>query len=566
MAHTLETGLELAQAGWPVFPLGGHKRPIIPKYAGGNGFHDATRDPALIASWWNQYRPTYWGVPLPDDIVVIDRDPRAAGHDPFALELPPTGVSQTTGGGGDHHFYRFAPGRVPVQGSNFAPGWDTRVAGVGYVVAWDPAALIDATEASFGEAPEWVYRAAASVERADAPDFTRLVTRSDILSLLGSLAVRAGDILTPVHYLALLSGLRDGGIIIDGDPERPWGTADFVVLAKEAGKWERPTQGQLILRSVAQPSSEPVETMTARQLAELEFAPLVEHVPGILTEGMGVLAAPPKSGKSLLAYQLGADLAYGAPVLGRPTVPTDVLYYALEDGKRRSKQRLLAALEGRQPPERFTFRWRAHRLTEGLEEEIAEWLVAHPGSVVIIDVLAKVRPSGSGKKSTNAYDEDYTALAGLHRVVTDSPGSAILLVTHDRKAGAEDWVTRITGTRGVSGVADFALFIARKRNSTSAQLYITGRDVPEAEVDMTFTGHSWRAQVAGDLIIPDTLRARVFAYLQEYGPATPVGVAGGLDMMSENQRARVRRVLGEMLDREEVVHRQDGAYAVPEET
>lgn len=42
--------LELAGAGWPIFPLAG-KMPAIPKAEGGRGFHDATTDLDLVGAW-----------------------------------------------------------------------------------------------------------------------------------------------------------------------------------------------------------------------------------------------------------------------------------------------------------------------------------------------------------------------------------------------------------------------------------------------------------------------------------------------------------------------------------
>src|SRR5699024_1661341 len=71
------------------------------------------------------------------------------------------------------------------------------------------------------------------------------------------------------------------------------------------------------------------------------FPPLGYAVPGIIPEGFGLLAAPPKAGKSWFALGVLLDVARGARTLGGvdtgPARP--VLYMALEDGDRRLQGR-----------------------------------------------------------------------------------------------------------------------------------------------------------------------------------------------------------------------------------
>ena len=71
-----------------------------------------------------------------------------------------------------------------------------------------------------------------------------------------------------------------------------------------------------------------------------DFPPLGWTVPDIISEGFGLLVAPPKAGKSWLAAGIGLASAAGGIALGWLRVEQrPVLYLALEDGHRRLQDR-----------------------------------------------------------------------------------------------------------------------------------------------------------------------------------------------------------------------------------
>jgi hypothetical protein len=75
---------------------------------------------------------------------------------------------------------------------------------------------------------------------------------------------------------------------------------------------------------------------TADRLMAATFPEPRWAVPGILLEGVSLLAGPPKVGKSWLSLGLGVGIAAGWTVLGEITVQAGpVLYLALEDTLRR---------------------------------------------------------------------------------------------------------------------------------------------------------------------------------------------------------------------------------------
>lgn len=110
--------VELAVAGWAVFPLNG-KVPAIAKRLGGNGVLDATTNLEQVIAWWaGAYKDANIGVRVPPSLAVLDVDPRHGGD--LALAglvdqygpLPETlTVVSGRGDGGRHYYFRrpFAP-------------------------------------------------------------------------------------------------------------------------------------------------------------------------------------------------------------------------------------------------------------------------------------------------------------------------------------------------------------------------------------------------------------------------------------------------------------------------
>ncbi|MDA3624284.1 bifunctional DNA primase/polymerase [Saccharopolyspora sp. WRP15-2] len=136
----LEAALKYAtDYGWPVFPIApGSKVPGISKRAGGNGFEDATTDPATIRAWWGRNSNFNIGIPTGIAFDVIDVDCAAKGAGIWAWsEFRESGYhpdihgETTTPSGGFHVFVE------PTGDGNlgkFLPGVDFRGRG-GYIVA-----------------------------------------------------------------------------------------------------------------------------------------------------------------------------------------------------------------------------------------------------------------------------------------------------------------------------------------------------------------------------------------------------------------------------------------------
>lgn len=209
------------------------------------------------------------------------------------------------------------------------------------------------------------------------------------------------------------------------------------------------------------------------------FPHLVYVVDGIIPEGLTLLVAAPKIGKSWLVLGIAIAISTGQKVLGCVTTKAaPVLYLALEDGPRRLQSRLVTlgvtSLSGN-----LNFMTDVPR--GDMVATIREFMELHPGKnpVVILDTLGKAMPTAAGGETQ--YDRDYRVMGALKRLSDDNPGSSVIIVHHTRKMDGADFLDAVSGTQGIAGAADTILLLKRSRHETQAQLQVTSRDAAEGE-------------------------------------------------------------------------------------
>ena len=175
---SIDLALSLARRGWPVFPVGKNKRPII-----GEWTVRATRDEAKVREMFSPYPACAAGVlcGLPSRLFVVDVDNADAAH-PIHERLDPTLVIGTPRGG--YHYYYAIPDDIDdaeaeevlrnTQKAEACLGYpdvDTRGCG-GYVVGPGSATnggryeiLVDVDPAPI---PAWVVDAMRAYKRRKA--------------------------------------------------------------------------------------------------------------------------------------------------------------------------------------------------------------------------------------------------------------------------------------------------------------------------------------------------------------------------------------------------------------
>ena len=231
----------------------------------------------------------------------------------------------------------------------------------------------------------------------------------------------------------------------------------------------------------------------------MHFEPIKYVVRGIIVEGLTLLAAKPKLGKSWLMLHVAIAVARGGFTLGEIHCEEgDVLYCALEDNLRRLKSRM-SKLLGMDVdwPKRLRFITEMPRLADGGLELIRDWLAkaTHP-RLVIIDTLSMVRVSM--KKNDTQFQADYDAVKNLRGLAAEY-GVAIVLVHHLRKAEADDPFDTVNATLELTAAVDSILVI--KRETTGGHtLHGRGRDLVELEKAIQFNKDNCAWTIFGDAI------------------------------------------------------------------
>lgn len=228
-----------------------------------------------------------------------------------------------------------------------------------------------------------------------------------------------------------------------------------------------------------QPVSRLTNMVNAEWLMGQHFPPTEYVVPGIIPEGLTLLVAAPKIGKSWMVLGLGVACALGGYAFGHIKVDQrPVLYLALEDGHRRLQSRL-RSLNIPRPPADLHFL--THVASGGILDTIGEFMYEHrlEAPLVVLDTLGKAMPPASGNETQ--YGRDYRVAGALKGLADAVPGSSLILVHHTRKADGVDFIDAVSGTQGIAGAADTIAVLRRDRNEQGAILNVTSRDAKEGE-------------------------------------------------------------------------------------
>lgn len=518
----LDLALQHAERGYYVHPVRckdeGEKKPTKSPYV-----HDwenaATRDPAQIQRWWDRWPDALVAVaPGRSKLAVVDLDAhvdRPSGLDTVELENLPAhaDVERTSWSGTGKHLW--------YSGEDYSlngvyDGIDRKSSG-GYIVATYE--LPPVTE--IREPLPKVYQGGTRIpgERLDTVDL-----RQWILDHGGKKSALVQDVLDRLpdpfvgHQLLIESvrtlvgyGARDyagaGTALIElgrmwvaaehasGDADDEYDKAVEGAIRKFGG------ETQIDISSLYGPDQDddrggedPEQwefklpgSYTAADIEHKQFAPPAWVVPGMLPEGLTLLVANPKIGKSWMVLDIAASVAAGLPAVGTATASGkwDVLYMAFEDSERTIQTRMSAL--GTPFSKQLMIVNALPDKADGLE-----WIKAYyesrrgRPSVVIIDTLARMMPA---ETTGSVYRAEYDYVAQLKNMIPS--GSALVLVHHLNKSKQDDFMLQVSGTQGISGAADTVITIKRPRFEDEATLETTSRFGHEVELSATFDNGKW---------------------------------------------------------------------------
>ena len=206
--------------------------------------------------------------------------------------------------------------------------------------------------------------------------------------------------------------------------------------------------------------------ISAQDLQKADLPPIRFIVAEILPQGLVLLTAPSKYGKSWFALDLCLSVAAGKPFLGFKTEQCGVLYIALEDSQRRLKARMNAILKDTPAPHGFDYTTTAPTLDTGLEQLLRDYITQNTNTgLIVVDVLQKVR---SDSPTSNAYAADYADMTKFKRIA-DGFNIAVVILHHNRKMlDSNDPFNMISGTMGLMGASDTA-YVLHRENTIIAE-------------------------------------------------------------------------------------------------
>ncbi len=233
-------------------------------------------------------------------------------------------------------------------------------------------------------------------------------------------------------------------------------------------------------------------------LMSMDFQEPSWVIPGIIPEGVTIIAGAPKLGKSWLALDLCLSLSFGGTVLGRKVEKIHTLYLALEDTNRRLKSRIKKQFSG-DMIDPFTlsnqgclFATRWENGDEGLLK-LYNFIKDNNIKVVCIDTMGRF----SSVRDGNDYIQQTRFMASV-KSLSDDLNVSIILIHHTRKGTEDpDFINNIIGSIGITGGADNIIVMTRKRNNTDGILKLTSRDTEEADYGIRFDPVTCRWDIIG---------------------------------------------------------------------
>lgn len=278
----------------------------------------------------------------------------------------------------------------------------------------------------------------------------------------------------------------------------------------------------------------------ADELLDTEFPETRWRIPGLMSEGLALLAGRPKMGKSWWALEAAQAIGAGGRFMGQEIAKGKVIYFALEDSPKRLKKRMLVLKWPRGLNVIF-----CHDLGPigGTLGGLPALMEVEKPDLVVIDTLSRAF-QGLDQRSVGQVSDFMGPIQGAALQM----GSTVLILDHLRKepAGGRreggDWTDEVMESTGKVGIADTILGLFRKRGERGATLKVVGRDIEDQDLALEFDRETCCWQVLGEAneVRQTDRQKKVLAALKALGGvATPKQIAEATQMSPNHATSTV---------------------------
>ena len=198
----------------------------------------------------------------------------------------------------------------------------------------------------------------------------------------------------------------------------------------------------------------------------------------IKNNGLYILVAKPKVGKSLLALQLAHSLANGTLFLDHQTYQSPVFYISTELTDIQLKDRINKT-DYHFPDNQFFYAIKSSDykldLRNDLLIDLKEFSEEYKGKLVIVDMMTGIDYGSS--YDLNSYTEISSQVMDKYRELSKKYNLTFLLVHHINKNG------KTLGSTGIEGFVDGIFYLSELGNNKYI-LTIISRDFPSNEINL----------------------------------------------------------------------------------
>jgi RecA-family ATPase len=325
-----------------------------------------------------------------------------------------------------------------------------------------------------------------------------------------------------------------------------------------AGDWQIPPEydepGE---RSGAPPASALPHIVSASELYAGELVRLRPLMEGLIWDGLTMIVAKPKAGKSWLMLQCAVDIAGGPAVNGVTALDHGpVLYGAFEEPAARTMGRLRKLAPAGDWAKNLHFVYDLLPLMGGGADQLRALVEQLRPRMVVLDTLTALI-KGGGKRESDVFRSQYAEVSVVRKLAEDFH-TAFVLVHHARKGMADTAIESVAGTGGIAAAVD-TLWCLKRKPEGEATLEVVGREAEEKTYALKFDQQPFGWSVLGDdaAQLLNAERRQVLELLREEGALSPAQIAAEL----AKARPAVRMLLKRMREDNQV--RKQGSKYIP---